>query len=26
LQLPEATVDIKAMRRKYCETANCSEM
>jgi len=26
LQLPEATVDIKAMRRRYCEAANCSEI
>jgi len=26
LQLPEATVDITAMRRKYCEVANCSEI
>jgi len=26
LQLPEATVDIKAMRRKYCEAAYCSSL
>ncbi len=26
LQLPEATVDIEAMRRKYCEAAHCSSL